>query len=107
MVERLAIRPYLRLLKMLGEDLIKDEKTALIELVKNAYDADATRVSVNFNNFGDNFCVTAKSEIVILDNGEGMTYEILKNDWLNPGTPHKKTMKSSTAVTRKGRILQG
>lgn len=107
MVEKLAIKPYVRLLKMLGEDLIKDEKTALIELVKNAYDADATWVTVNFNNFGDNFSVTAKSEIVIEDNGEGMTDEVLRNDWLNPGTPYKKTRKNNNGVTGKGRILQG
>lgn len=107
MVEKLAIKPYVRLLKMLGEDLIKDEKTALIELVKNAYDADAVWVTVNFKNFGDNFSVTAKSEIVIEDNGEGMTDEILRNEWLNPGTPNKKIRKNNSAVTGKGRILQG
>lgn len=107
MVQKLAIKPYVRLLKMLGEDLIKDEKTAFIELVKNAYDADATWVTVDFKNFGENLNVTAKSEIVIEDNGDGMTDEILKNEWLNPGTSFKKTRKSSSAVTGKGRILQG
>ncbi|WP_433943160.1 ATP-binding protein [Paenibacillus sp. SN-8-1] len=107
MVEKLAIKPYVRLLKMLGEDLIKDSKTALIELVKNAYDADATWVTVNFKNFGDNFSVTAKSEIIIEDNGDGMTDDILRNEWLNPGTPFKKNMKKNNHVTEKGRILQG
>ena len=40
-VEKLAIRPYARLLTMLGDQLISSEKTALIELIKNSYDADA------------------------------------------------------------------
>ena len=31
---------------MLGRDSIKDHTTALVELVKNAYDADATQVEV-------------------------------------------------------------
>lgn len=107
MEEKLTIKPYVRLLKMLGEDLIKDEKTAMIELVKNAYDADATLVTINFKNFGDNFISTDNSEIVIEDNGEGMTDEILRNEWLNPGTPYKKTRKNSSYPTKKGRILQG
>ena len=37
----LSIRPYARLLTMLGDQLIKNERIALLELIKNAYDADA------------------------------------------------------------------
>lgn len=48
---------------MLGEDLIKDEKTALIELVKNSYDADATDIKIFFKNFEDNFELNDGSEI--------------------------------------------
>ena len=51
--EELKIRPYARLLTMLGEQLIKNEQIALIEILKNAYDADAENVSISFNNFGD------------------------------------------------------
>lgn len=47
----MKIIPETRILKMLGEDLIKDEKTALIELVKNSYDADATNINIFFKNF--------------------------------------------------------
>jgi HSP90 family molecular chaperone len=45
------IRPYARLLTMLGEQLIKNEQIALAELIKNAYDADADWVKVNFIDF--------------------------------------------------------
>lgn len=107
MKEKLTIKPSVRLLKMLGEDLIKDEKTALIELIKNSYDADATCVTLNFKDFGDNFSLTSKSQIVIEDNGEGMTSRIIKEEWLNPATSYKKSKKNSNTKTKKGRVLQG
>lgn len=40
-MDSFKIRPYARLLTMLGDQLIKNETIALTELVKNAYDADA------------------------------------------------------------------
>lgn len=51
MNERLKIRPYARLLTMLGDQLIKNEQIAVIELIKNSYDADADWVKVSFENF--------------------------------------------------------
>ena len=47
----LKIRPYARLLTMLGEQLIRDEQIALAELIKNGYDADADWVKVSFIGF--------------------------------------------------------
>ena len=41
MSEQLKIRPYARLLTMLGDQLIKNEQIAVTELMKNSYDADA------------------------------------------------------------------
>ena len=46
--ETLKLRPYARLLTMLGDQLIKNERIALVELIKNAYDADADRVELRF-----------------------------------------------------------
>lgn len=46
-------RPRARLLPALGNQLIKDEGIALFELVKNAYDADATRPVVTLRNIDD------------------------------------------------------
>lgn len=105
--EKFQIRPYARLLTMLGEQLIKNERIALIELLKNSYDADAEWVKVSFNNFGENFEIYEGSQIVILDSGDGMTSEILKKHWLNPATPEKKLRKAVKATTEKGRIIQG
>ncbi|MCY7690158.1 ATP-binding protein, partial [Bacillus altitudinis] len=107
MVEMLTIDPNVRLLKMLGEDLIKDEKTAIIELIKNSYDADATKVKVFFINFDSDYSLLKNSEIIIVDNGQGMSKDIIKNDWLSPGTANKKKKKKAGEKTSLGRVYQG
>ena len=107
MSEKLTIRPYARLLTMLGDQLIKNEKIALIELIKNSYDADASWVKVSFYNFGDGYLVTPQSKIVIEDDGNGMNRDIIINHWLNPATPIKSDQKKTNSHTQKGRIIQG
>lgn len=77
-----------RLLEQLGDQLIKNESIALMELIKNAYDADATEVNVVMENI-DN---SEKGVITIEDNGSGMDLNILQNVWLEPGTDYKKKM---------------
>lgn len=100
--QALKIRPYARLLTMLGDQLIKDESVALSELIKNSYDADAEWVAVEFNNFGPNFEVMDNSEIVIEDDGYGMTREVVENHWLNPATPEKYKRKEKTPILQRG-----
>ncbi|MEK4298870.1 ATP-binding protein [Oceanobacillus sp. FSL W8-0428] len=107
MTEVMKINPNTRLLKMLGEDLIKDEKTAVIELVKNSYDADARRVRIFFENFSDEFEASHASEIFIIDDGEGMSKNEIKNNWLSPGTDNKKRKKKVGEKTSLGRVYQG
>ncbi len=85
----LTIRPYARLLTMLGEQLIRNERIALIELIKNSYDADSPWVKVSFVSFGKNYQITASSKIVIEDSGHGMSTDIIEKHWLNPATPQK------------------
>ncbi|WP_446810151.1 ATP-binding protein [Methylomonas sp. 2BW1-5-20] len=107
MAEKLRIRPYARLLTMLGEQLIKNERIALIELIKNAYDADADWVKVSFCGFGDGYKILPGSKIVIEDSGHGMSVDIIKKHWLNPATPEKKKRKNIKETTEKGRVIQG
>ena len=108
----LKIRPYARLLTMLGEQLIKDEQIALAELIKNSYDADADWVKVSFLGFrlkkenGD-FEITKDSKIIIEDNGSGMERSIIEKSWMNPATPNKKLKEKTSIVTKKGRTIQG
>ena len=92
----LSIRPYARLLTMLGEQLIKNEQIALAELIKNSYDADADWVKVSFVDFNyddksDTISKTDDSKIIIEDNGCGMDMKVIEESWMNPATPNKKT----------------
>lgn len=104
----LKIRPYARLLTMLGDQLIKNEQIALIELIKNAYDADADWVKMSFENFGNNLEVLANSKIIIEDNGEGMSLKTIEKSWMNPATPNRFVKKGESKKTKKTkRIIQG
>lgn len=105
--KQLKIRPFARLLTMLGEQLIKNERIALIELIKNAYDADASWVKISFNGFGTDFKITEKSKIIIEDSGHGMNAELIEKHWLNPATPEKKIRKKKKPLTKSGRVIQG
>lgn len=107
MTEELRFRPHARLLTMLGEQLIKNDQIALVELVKNAYDADASVVRVDFRGFGPNFESGPQSSIVITDNGTGMSSEVLETAWMSPATPEKLRRKRIKPTTARGRILQG
>lgn len=107
MNEILTIRPYARLITMLGDQLIKNELIALVELIKNSYDADASWVKVSFIDFALDYSLTSTSKIIIEDDGCGMNEDILKKHWLNPATPDKLRRKAVNAKTEKGRILQG
>ncbi|WP_299228218.1 ATP-binding protein [uncultured Psychroserpens sp.] len=62
---------------IIGKDLITDDYIAVFELVKNSFDAYATRVDITFENiYTDNAC------IIIKDDGKGMNYQDLINKWL-------------------------
>jgi signal transduction histidine kinase len=106
-VEKIAFKAHARLLTMLGEQLIKNERIALVELVKNAYDADATLVTVDFRQFGKRFEVLPQSAIVITDNGTGMSQALVRTTWMNPATPSKAITKRAKPTTDLGRVLQG
>jgi signal transduction histidine kinase len=72
------------LLFQLGEQLVARRSVALAELIKNAYDADATKVTVLLENV-----TREKGTIIIEDNGTGMTFEQVKNHWMRIATDDK------------------
>ena len=78
-----------RLMIQLGEQLISDEIAAVSELVKNSYDADATRVELTLTNVSE----TEGGFITISDNGHGMTLEKVLSSWLELGTLSKARKK--------------
>lgn len=73
------------LLFQLGERLVAKPSIALAELVKNSYDADATKVTVTFENIGK-----AGGTIVIEDDGHGMLFEEVQNSWMRIATAAKR-----------------
>lgn len=105
--EQLSIRPYARLLTMLGEQLIKNDSVALVELLKNSYDADATLAKVVFSDFNTKLAPRTTSTIVVVDNGDGMSEDVVRDHWLNPATPVKAEQKAKSPKTRKRRSIQG
>ena len=107
MSEQLKIRPYARLLTMLGDQLIKNEQIAVTELMKNSYDADADWVKVSFENFGKDYKIQDDSRIIIEDNGKGMLHDVIIKAWMNPATPNKYTKDVAAQKTPGGRVIQG
>jgi len=92
-------RPSARLIRTIGDDIIKDVYAAVIELIKNAYDADANNVKLKFIDLAN----AEKSKIIIKDDGHGMNYETVVNNWMVPATGDKLTRRKSPA----GRYMQG
>lgn len=83
MTESFSITP--RVIAHLGEDLIKNESIAILELVKNSYDANASKCVVHFTEEKGSI-----RSIVIADNGVGMNEDTIKTVWLVIGTDNKK-----------------
>jgi signal transduction histidine kinase len=102
-VQELVFRPRARLVSILGEHLISDHAVGLIELVKNAYDADATEVTVEILYPGE----PEKACVVIADNGFGMTLGDIRDRWLSPADDHKEQEKRASRRTPLGRLPIG
>ncbi|MFT7158198.1 MAG: signal transduction histidine kinase [Parvicella sp.] len=82
----------------LGRELVGRHETAVAELIKNAYDADATKVDLRFKN-----SYSPGGTLTIEDNGHGMTREQLVKGFMtisssdkihNPKSPKFKRMRA-------------
>lgn len=89
-------KPKARLLLQLGDQLIRNEKIALSEIIKNSYDACAQNVKIIMNDI-DN---TESGEIIIIDDGCGMDIDILNNVWMEPGTNYKEDKNEPNFVSQ-------
>lgn len=96
-------KPRARMLLQLGDQLIKNESVALVELVKNSYDADATHVEIILSDI-DNKDI---GQIIIKDNGWGMDLDTIINCWLEPGSDSKSQIVDVGKRSPKGRLPIG
>jgi signal transduction histidine kinase len=84
-----------RIIRELGERLVKLPEVALLELVKNAYDADAAECSIQYD---------YPDQVIIDDDGNGMSFAGFKNGWMRIGTSAKVT---GAQTEKYGRAITG
>lgn len=93
------LRPRARIMQTLGEELISNEQVALIELVKNSYDADATNVVIRFAGAFEQ----DNGTIEVWDNGHGMSAKTVEHSWMEISTPHRH--RSPRSESNRRRVL--
>lgn len=79
-MEKLNFKVSTGLKNILGRDLITSDNIAILELVKNSYDAHATKVDITFD----------ADTVTIADNGKGMTLDDIRQKWLFIGYSAKR-----------------
>jgi len=87
-------------IQRLGAELVGKQNTALSELVKNAFDADATTVNLTFSYQNEK-----GGTLVIADDGSGMSDEVIRDSWMRISTDSKIAEPTSPIFkrTRAGR----
>src|SRR5580704_5455244 len=86
----------------LGADLISDDVQALIELIKNSYDANATYAHVQVDTkdsplsiFSKTIYPAASGFVKIVDDGDGMGVDSIRNGWFVVSNSAKRELKQS------------
>ncbi|MDI1256939.1 MAG: ATP-binding protein [Flavobacterium sp.] len=93
----LHFKTNIQLKSIIGKDLINDDNIAILELVKNSFDADAKKVEVRYFNLKSNddkiIASFSKltSRLIIQDNGVGMNLVDIQDKWLNIAYSEKKS----------------
>lgn len=82
---KIPIKVHPRAFSAFGEDLITNENVAMIELVKNCYDAYALKVEIEFGQD-----LQGNPFISITDDGCGMTRDTIEQAWATIATSYKK-----------------
>lgn len=82
--------------ELLGVQNFTNKESAILELVKNAYDAQASNVSISF----------LDRSIILIDDGIGMDKSTIYNNWMHVGKSDKGYSFSGTE-DKDGRVLAG
>jgi signal transduction histidine kinase len=96
-MKTLNFKTNIQLKNIIGKDLINDDNIAILELVKNSFDADAKRVDIIYYNLKNNNDKIISefsndtSRLIIKDDGLGMDLDEIENKWLNIAYSEKKT----------------
>jgi hypothetical protein len=80
-----------RVLRELGERLVKQPEVAIVELIKNAYDADATECTIHYD---------PQLRISVEDDGDGITFGRFRDAWMRIGTSSKENAPFSARYSR-------
>lgn len=88
-------RARARILALMGDQLIGSDQLAIFELVKNAYDADASGVSVTLDGLG-----VGQPVITVIDDGDGMDLETITSIWLEPASDHREIQRLEKRRTK-------
>lgn len=95
---KVKFRTNILLKSIIGKDLITDDNIAVLELVKNSFDAGSNLAHIIFKNVISNqdikeYKKSNESKIIIRDAGSGMSEYDLVNKWLNIAYSEKKSKK--------------
>ncbi len=90
MPETVNFKTNVLLKNLVGKDLINDDSIAVVELVKNAYDARSDSVRIRFEGLDANGVTTPESRLIISDSGTGMDRSDIEDKWLNIAYSDKK-----------------
>lgn len=78
--ENVHFLSHVNIKNIIGKELINDDNVAVMELVKNSYDAGAKTVTVEFKKLKED---RQNHELLIVDDGNGMSKEDILYKWLN------------------------
>ena len=87
-----------RTIDYFGSKSITSDNTALFELIKNSRDANASEVTISFQDIG-----TDNAKIEVYDNGDGMSRDEIKDKWFVIGTDSRQLNQK----TKKGKQVWG
>jgi signal transduction histidine kinase len=98
-----ALRPRARIIRTIGDQLISGPEAALIELVKNAFDADSPFVRISIAPPENNKWTEGSGKIIVSDAGHGMSAADILDKWFEPATTDKVERRESPG----GRTMLG
>ena len=98
-----AVTVDANVIRQLGEELVTDAEQAILELIKNSYDADAASVRLLVDTSAEPGFPHQKAGLIrVEDNGCGMTLQQLRDGWLRISLSLKREFKASGKKSRRG-----